>query len=57
MSAQTEPTRRLSVVDIAKLYADGVRIATITAYDFPTAALVDEAGRPADPRRATRWPR
>ncbi len=46
MSAQTESVRRLSVVDIAKLYADGVRIATITAYDFPTAALVDEAGVP-----------
>jgi 3-methyl-2-oxobutanoate hydroxymethyltransferase len=46
MSAQTESTHRLSVVDIARLYADGVRIATITAYDFPTAALVDEAGVP-----------
>ena len=46
MSAHTESVRRLSVVDIAKLYADGVRIATITAYDFPTAALVDEAGVP-----------
>lgn len=46
MSAQPESTRRLSVVDIAKLYADGVRIATITAYDYPTAALVDEAGIP-----------
>ncbi len=46
MSAQTESVRRLSVVDIAKLYADGVPIATITAYDFPTAALVDEAGIP-----------
>jgi 3-methyl-2-oxobutanoate hydroxymethyltransferase len=46
MSAQTESVRRLTVVDIAKLYADGVRIATITAYDFPTAALVDEAGIP-----------
>jgi 3-methyl-2-oxobutanoate hydroxymethyltransferase len=46
MSAQTESVRRLSVVDIGKLYADGVRIATITAYDFPTAALVDEAGVP-----------
>src|SRR4029453_10160817 len=46
MSAQTESVRRLSVVDIAKLYADGTRIATITAYDFPTAALVDEAGIP-----------
>jgi 3-methyl-2-oxobutanoate hydroxymethyltransferase len=46
MSASTENVRRLSVVDIAKLYADGQRIATITAYDFPTAALVDEAGIP-----------
>ena len=46
MSASTEHVRRLSVVDIAKLYADGARIATITAYDFPTAALVDEAGIP-----------
>ena len=46
MSAQTESVRRLSIVDIAKLYADGVRIATITAYDFPTAALVDETGIP-----------
>jgi len=46
MSASTETVRRLSVVDIAKLYADGTRIATITAYDFPTAQLVDEAGIP-----------
>ncbi len=46
MSAQSESARRLSVLDIAKLYADGVRIATITAYDYPTAALVDEAGIP-----------
>ena len=46
MSAQTDSVRRLTVVDIAKLYADGVRIATITAYDYPTAALVDEAGIP-----------
>jgi 3-methyl-2-oxobutanoate hydroxymethyltransferase len=46
MSAQTETVRRLSVLDIAKLHADGVRIATITAYDYPTAALVDEAGIP-----------
>jgi 3-methyl-2-oxobutanoate hydroxymethyltransferase len=46
MSAQNETVRRLSVVDVAKLYADGVRIATITAYDYPTAALVDEAGIP-----------
>jgi 3-methyl-2-oxobutanoate hydroxymethyltransferase len=46
MSAQSENVRRLSVVDIAKLYADGTRIATITAYDYPTAQLVDEAGIP-----------
>ena len=43
MSAQTETVRRLSVLDIAKLHADGVRIATITAYDYPTAQIVDEA--------------
>jgi 3-methyl-2-oxobutanoate hydroxymethyltransferase len=46
MSAQSESVRRLSVLDIAKLHADGVRIATITAYDYPTASLVDEAGIP-----------
>src|SRR3954470_20960431 len=46
MSASTENVRRLSVVDIAKLYADGTRIATIPAYDCPPAALVDEAGIP-----------
>ena len=46
MSAQSETVRRLSVVDIAKLYGDGVRIATITAYDYPTAMLVDQAGIP-----------
>jgi 3-methyl-2-oxobutanoate hydroxymethyltransferase len=46
MSPQPETVRRLTVLDIAKLYADGVRIATITAYDYPTAALVDEAGIP-----------
>jgi 3-methyl-2-oxobutanoate hydroxymethyltransferase len=46
MSAQSETVHRLSVLDIAKLHADGVRIATITAYDYPTAALVDEAGIP-----------
>jgi len=46
MSAQSESVRRTSVVDIAKLYADGVRIPTVTAYDYPTAQLVDEAGIP-----------
>jgi 3-methyl-2-oxobutanoate hydroxymethyltransferase len=46
MSAQNESVRRITVADIARLYADGARIATITAYDFPTAGLVDEAGIP-----------
>lgn len=46
MSAASNPARRLSVVDIAKLHADGIRIATITAYDYPTAQLVDSAGIP-----------
>jgi len=46
MSATPETVRRLTVVDIAKLYADGTRIAMATAYDFPTARLLDEAGLP-----------
>jgi len=46
MSVQSESVQRVTVVDIAKLHADGVRIATITAYDYPTAQLVDEAGLP-----------
>ena len=46
MSATSETIRRLTVVDIAKLYADGQRIPMLTAYDFPTAKLLDEAGIP-----------
>ena len=46
MSATPGTLRRLSVVDIAKLYADGARIPMLTAYDFPTAQLLDEAGIP-----------
>ena len=38
--------RRLTVVDIAKLYADGARIPMLTAYDYPTAQILDEAGIP-----------
>ena len=45
MSA-TSPERRLTVTDIAKLYAEGRRIPMLTAYDFPTARLLDEAGIP-----------
>ncbi len=46
MSASSESIRRLTVVDIAKLYADGTRIAMLTAYDYPTAQILDEAGIP-----------
>ena len=40
------PVRRLTVGDITRLYADGQRIPMLTAYDYPTAKLVDEAGIP-----------
>jgi len=46
MSATSDTPRRLTIVDIAKLYADGTRIAMLTAYDFPTAHLLDQAGIP-----------
>jgi 3-methyl-2-oxobutanoate hydroxymethyltransferase len=48
MSATPTPeaVKRLTVVDIAKLHADGTKIAMATAYDFPTARLLDEAGLP-----------
>ncbi|MBI3748669.1 MAG: 3-methyl-2-oxobutanoate hydroxymethyltransferase [Chloroflexi bacterium] len=46
MSATPATPRRLSVADIAKLYADGARIPMLTAYDHPTAQLLDEAGIP-----------
>jgi 3-methyl-2-oxobutanoate hydroxymethyltransferase len=45
MSAVSQ-TRRLTVTDIARLHADGERIAMLTAYDYPTAKLLDEAGIP-----------
>ncbi len=45
MSATT-PIRRLTIADIARLYADGRRIPMLTAYDYPTARLLDEAGIP-----------
>lgn len=45
MSATNEK-RRLAVADIAKMAADGQPIAMLTAYDYPTAKLLDEAGIP-----------
>jgi 3-methyl-2-oxobutanoate hydroxymethyltransferase len=46
MSATPETVRRLTVGDIARMHADGARIAMLTAYDYPTAKLLDEAGIP-----------
>ncbi len=46
MSATSDTPRRLTVLDIAKLHADGARIPMLTAYDFPTARILDEAGIP-----------
>ncbi len=45
MSAD-KPLARLTVSDIGRMYADGQRIAMLTAYDYPTARLLDEAGIP-----------
>jgi 3-methyl-2-oxobutanoate hydroxymethyltransferase len=46
MSASTDSVRRLTVADIAKLYADGTRLPMLTAYDYPTAQILDQAGIP-----------
>ena len=48
MSATPPPdgVRRRTLTDIGKLYADGTRIAMLTAYDFPNARLLEEAGLP-----------
>lgn len=41
-----KPERRTTVADIAKMRAEARRIAMLTAYDYPTARIVDEAGIP-----------
>jgi 3-methyl-2-oxobutanoate hydroxymethyltransferase len=46
MSASTDAPRRLTVADIAKRHADGLRLPMLTAYDFPTAQILDRAGIP-----------
>ncbi len=46
MSATSDAPRRLTVADIGRMHADGQRIAMLTAYDYPTARLLDEAGIP-----------
>jgi 3-methyl-2-oxobutanoate hydroxymethyltransferase len=45
MSASTTQ-QRLTTADIARLHAGGQRIPMLTAYDYPTARLLDEAGIP-----------
>jgi 3-methyl-2-oxobutanoate hydroxymethyltransferase len=44
--SSSKPDRRITISDIARMYEEGQRFATITAYDFPTARIVDEAGIP-----------
>jgi 3-methyl-2-oxobutanoate hydroxymethyltransferase len=36
----------MTISSIARLYADGERIAMLTAYDYPTARILDDAGIP-----------
>jgi 3-methyl-2-oxobutanoate hydroxymethyltransferase len=45
-SPTPEPVRRVTVSDIGRMHADGERIAMLTAYDYPTARILDEAGIP-----------
>jgi 3-methyl-2-oxobutanoate hydroxymethyltransferase len=46
MSASSEEIRRLTISDIGRMYADDERIPMLTAYDYPTAKILDEAGIP-----------
>jgi 3-methyl-2-oxobutanoate hydroxymethyltransferase len=46
MNATSDTHRRLTILDIARLHADGQRIPMLTAYDFPTAQILDQAGIP-----------
>jgi len=46
MSAASDPVKRLTTSDIGRLYADGERIPMLTAYDYPTARILDDAGIP-----------
>ena len=46
MSVPSDTARRLTVADITKRYTDGERLPMLTAYDFPTARIIDDAGIP-----------
>jgi 3-methyl-2-oxobutanoate hydroxymethyltransferase len=41
-----EHAARLTIASIARLFTEGERIAMLTAYDYPTARILDEAGIP-----------
>src|SRR6266566_5007891 len=45
-NTESAAVRRLTVTDIGRMYADGERIPMLTAYDYPTARILDEAGIP-----------
>jgi 3-methyl-2-oxobutanoate hydroxymethyltransferase len=42
----TNEVRRLTTSDIGRMHTDGERIPMLTAYDYPTATILDEAGIP-----------
>lgn len=42
----SQQVQRLTISSIAKMYANHERIAMLTAYDFPTARILDDAGIP-----------
>ncbi len=46
MSVAAAKIRRLTVADILRMHADGERLPMLTAYDYPTARILDEAGIP-----------
>ena len=46
MSATGSSQRRLTVADILSMHADGERLPMLTAYDYPTARTLDDAGIP-----------
>ena len=46
MSAATDAVKRVTISDIGRMFADGERIPMLTAYDYPTARILDEAGIP-----------
>jgi 3-methyl-2-oxobutanoate hydroxymethyltransferase len=41
-----KPVRRVTLSDIARMHAEKRRIAMLTAYDYPTARVIDDAGVP-----------